>query len=236
MYCCTLHLRFSPQWGQGWLVQLLELTPSPTAAARDCAATPCLLSISVQVRAKIETWTFPKFPLPGARNSLFNTNHVFIWCLPFHMKCECFRPLRCLACFPSQRVLHLRRRTEIKIFHADNLPSCVQQLAWYPNIRKLIKTLYQVRHNHIFLFVFTIKTFMILKILIAFLSLREFSYWTQDNIALNMPLVPLLHLFWRPLCIKILFMMSDVAKHDIAVSPCHKIHICLSPDYGYYRT
>ena len=54
-YRCTLHLRFSPQWGQGWLVQLLELTPSPTAAARDCAATPCLLSISVQVRAKIET-------------------------------------------------------------------------------------------------------------------------------------------------------------------------------------
>ena len=51
-----------------------------------------------------------------------------------------------------------------------------------------------------------------------------------------MPLVPLLHLFWRPLCIKILFMMSAIAKHDIAVSPCHKIHICLSPDYSYCRT
>ena len=136
---------------------------------------------------------------------------------------------------PSPGLLSQPASPSFEEVDRDQDISC-RQLAWYPNIRKLIKTLYQERHNHIFLFVFTIKTFMILKILIAFLFLREFSYWTQDNIALNMPLVPLLHLFWRPLCIKILFMMSAVAKHDIAVSPCHKIHICLSPDYGYYRT
>ena len=96
--CDSLHRR--GRGGSGlsnyWNLLLL-LQPWPGTLQLPLVFSTSVFRSHLTVKMKISTFLSYNSPALELGSSLFPRNHVFIWCLPFHMKCDSF-----LTCFLGQ--------------------------------------------------------------------------------------------------------------------------------------